>query len=179
MSLPPAVPRSPLVRRLRLAAAATCVAIGGAAATQGACLASGDGGITTPPPETVSLAPRYVLALIGGAAPPRMVRQDADGTVIRLHADTITFAPGGTALTGTFDEVAWIGTTRVGQAETLQRVVLDGQRYSREAGSNLNLETHAALAGRPVFGSVTPNGPGATVLSLFGPGAALRLDGRP
>ena len=108
-----------------------------------------------------------------------MVRQEGDGTVFRLHADTITFAPGGTALSGTFDEVAWVGTARVGQAETLQRVVLTGRPYSREPGSNLNLETHAALAGSPIFGSVTANGTGGTVLSLFGPAATLSLDGRP
>lgn len=150
----------------------------GAAATVvgGACLLfPSSGGGPTDPPAPVALAARYVLTEVGGQAPPRVVRQNADGTLVRLYADTLTLTPGGTAESGTYDEVGVLGVIDPGQVERVTRVVITGERYTRQPYGGLTFTGLAGSggAGTPASGTVAADGTGGTVVTVFGPAASL------
>jgi hypothetical protein len=155
-------------RRRWLLPAGCCLLLGGVVTVEGGCLPidSGGGGVTAPP-ATLSLASRYVLQTVGGQPLPAVVGQTSDGTVVRVVADTLVLAPGGTAASGTFDEVAVVRRTPPGQPSTESTVRLAGRAYTREPGNNLRLAAHAVLD-RATPGTAFELAPGVVALQLFG-----------
>ncbi len=120
----------------RVIPAACCAAFAVGLTAQGACslLFPNTGGVSSgvvSPPTTISLATHYVLVGSGTQPLPRVVRQDPDGTLTRVLADTLTLTPGGTDASGTFDEIAVVGVIRPGQAEVVTRSTAAGVAYTR------------------------------------------------
>lgn len=149
--------------------AACCAALAAGITAQGACrdlFSSGSSSSVAAPPPTIALASRYVLTTVSGQAPPRVIRQELDGTVTRVIADTLTLAPGPTSAGGTFDEVAVLGVSRRGQAEVVATTTARGVSYTRPS---YNVVQFGALVG--------VNGPSGTqavdaTLSASATGAA-------
>lgn len=158
---------------------ALCAAAGVGLSCQGDCFP--DTPVDpVPPPSTVALATRYVLVSVSGGALPRVIRQDADGTIVRVFADTLTLDPGGTADRGTFDEVAVLGTIRPGQAEVVTRGTATGRAYTRQPYNALSVTGSLLLAGAGSGGVMLRSGTSsaATNLSLYGGTTSLLYESR-
>lgn len=165
-----------LRRGLRLAIpAACCAAFAVGLTAQGACAllfpGSGGGSSVVSPPTTVALATRYVLVSVGAQPLPRVVRQDPDGTVARIFADTLTLTPGGTDASGTFDEITVLGVIHPGQTEGVTRTTASGIAYTRQS---YNAVQFATLAGSPPpapgtssFGGTVVTRTGGTAIQVY------------